>query len=55
MVELLESYRPAPGQLSDPDLRGWEWHYLWRLSHQELGCSRSLPVKTGAIGLGFRC
>ncbi len=29
---LLDLLRPAPGQ---PDLRGWEWRYLWQLSHQE--------------------
>jgi WD40 repeat protein len=23
-------------QHGDPDLRGWEWHYLWRLCHDEL-------------------
>ncbi len=32
--ELLERYRqPAPGQA---DLRGWEWHYQWRLCHADL-------------------
>ncbi len=29
---LLDLLRPAPGQ---PDLRGWEWRYLWQLSHEE--------------------
>ncbi len=29
---LLDLLRPAPGQL---DLRGWEWRYLWQLSHEE--------------------
>jgi hypothetical protein len=28
--ELLESHLPHPG---DEDLRGFEWYYLWRLSH----------------------
>src|SRR5262245_16113713 len=32
-VELLEGQRPAPGE---EDLRGFEWHYLWRLCHGEL-------------------
>jgi WD40 repeat protein len=32
MVRLLESHRPN----GEPDLRGWEWYYLWRLCHQEL-------------------
>ena len=25
-LELLEAHRPKPGQ---PDLRGFEWHYMW--------------------------
>src|SRR5947209_18586524 len=29
---LLEETRPKPGQ---PDLRGFEWYYLWRLCHQQ--------------------
>src|SRR5262245_21105823 len=29
--ELLESHRPRSG---DEDLRGFEWYYLWRLSHR---------------------
>lgn len=29
-VELLRGQEPQPGQ---PDLRGFEWHYLWRLCH----------------------
>jgi eukaryotic-like serine/threonine-protein kinase len=31
--ELLERHRPKPGET---DLRGFEWHYLRRLPHQEL-------------------
>jgi len=31
-VELLDKHRPRPG---DPDLRGWEWRYLWRLSRSD--------------------
>ena len=31
--ELLEQHRPKPGE---PDLRGFEWHYLRRLCHSEL-------------------
>ena len=31
--ELLDAHRPKPGE---PDLRGFEWHYLHRLSHAEL-------------------
>jgi serine/threonine protein kinase len=33
MVELLERHRPKPGE---SDLRGFEWHYLYRLSHSDL-------------------
>ncbi len=29
---LLQEYKPAPGE---PDLRGWEWHYMNRLCHSE--------------------
>jgi hypothetical protein len=32
LYRLLENHRPAVGQ---DDLRGFEWHYLWRLSHEE--------------------
>jgi len=32
--ELLESQMPV--HTGGVDLRGWEWHYLWRLSHSEL-------------------
>jgi WD40 repeat protein len=31
-LTLLGETRPQPGQ---PDLRGFEWYYLWRLCHQE--------------------
>jgi eukaryotic-like serine/threonine-protein kinase len=31
--ELLEQHRPKPGE---SDLRGFEWHYLYRLCHAEL-------------------
>ena len=29
---LLDLLRPAPGE---PDLRGWEWRYLWQLGHED--------------------
>jgi WD40 repeat protein len=32
MLELLDKHRPKPGE---PDLRGFEWHYLYRLSHPD--------------------
>jgi WD40 repeat protein len=35
--ELLASHRPHPG---DEDLRGFEWYYLWRLSHRFLSILR---------------
>ncbi len=31
-LELLERHRPQPGE---PDLRGFEWHYLWRQCHDD--------------------
>jgi WD40 repeat protein len=31
-LKLLEVHRPTPGQ---QDLRGFEWHYLWKLCHRE--------------------
>jgi WD40 repeat protein len=39
---LLRATRPAPGK---PDLRGWEWHYLWRTLHKE---RRSMTAPGGA-------
>ena len=35
--ELLALHRPHPG---DEDLRGFEWYYLWRLSHRFLSILR---------------
>ncbi|MGH9934954.1 MAG: protein kinase domain-containing protein, partial [Blastocatellia bacterium] len=36
LLETLESYQPAPGaRPEEEDLRGFEWYYLWRLSHRE--------------------
>src|SRR5205807_2609958 len=34
MVQLLEEVKPR--QPGDEDLRGFEWHYLWRLGHTEV-------------------
>ena len=34
MVELLEKHRPKTGE--SRTLRGFEWHYLYRLCHAEL-------------------
>ncbi|HMY71875.1 MAG TPA: hypothetical protein PLQ88_08565, partial [Blastocatellia bacterium] len=33
VLELLTAQIPKP---SEPDLRGFEWHYLWRISHTEI-------------------
>lgn len=33
VVSLLEAHRPAPDAT---DLRGFEWHYLWRRCHRDL-------------------
>ncbi len=38
--ELLEGQRPRPGE---SDLRGFEWHYLWRLSHGAYASWRPWP------------
>jgi WD40 repeat protein/tRNA A-37 threonylcarbamoyl transferase component Bud32 len=32
MAERLNELRPRPGQ---EDIRGWEWHFLWRLAQNE--------------------
>jgi hypothetical protein len=42
---LLERHRPKPGET---DLRGFEWRYLYRLSHAEL-----LTLKPGNHGVAF--
>ncbi len=34
VLELLERHRPQ--RVDEPDLRGFEWHYLWRLCHSAL-------------------
>jgi WD40 repeat protein/predicted Ser/Thr protein kinase len=33
VLDLLKRHQPRPGE---KDLRGWEWHYQWRLCHDEL-------------------
>jgi eukaryotic-like serine/threonine-protein kinase len=40
LVMLLEKHRPAPGE---EDVRGFEWHYLWRLCHGERTLLRGHP------------
>jgi WD40 repeat protein/tetratricopeptide (TPR) repeat protein len=43
LVMLLEKHRPPAGE---PDVRGFEWHYLWRLCH---GARLALGGLTGYI------
>lgn len=45
--QLLDGLRPTPGQ---NDLRGFEWHYLWRLSHRD---AVALPQEVAIICLAF--
>src|SRR4030095_6598882 len=42
-MELLDEVRPRPGE---PDMRGWEWRYLWRLCHLDL---QTLRGHTGRV------
>jgi WD40 repeat protein/predicted Ser/Thr protein kinase len=45
---LLEGLQPANGE---SDLRGWEWHYLWRLGH---GAARTVgSLLPGAMDMAF--
>ena len=64
-VQLLDKHRPAPGE---PDLRGFEWRYLWQLSRgdehvafpTQEGPVQSLAVSPGGdllaagVALGLR-
>jgi WD40 repeat protein/serine/threonine protein kinase len=43
-AELLELHRPKSGEM---DLRGFEWHYLYRLCHSDL---LTLKGHTGGVG-----
>jgi WD40 repeat protein len=48
VLELLEGHRPdQPGQ---EDLRGFEWHYLWRLCHRELVTIRGHTSPVNDLG-----
>jgi serine/threonine protein kinase len=47
VLEILNETTPKPGQ---PDLRGWEWHYLDRLTRPE-GRSFSLPGEGISYGV----
>ncbi|HEX4072546.1 MAG TPA: serine/threonine-protein kinase, partial [Planctomycetaceae bacterium] len=50
VCELLESQLPE--QTGGVDLRGWEWHYLWRLSHSELR-RLTFPDSSAPLCLAF--
>jgi WD40 repeat protein len=54
MAELLGGLRPGPGEA---DLRGFEWHLLWRLAQNErLLCGHRGPVSALAVSPdGRRC
>ena len=46
---LIERHRPSPGE---PDLRGWEWRYLWDQTRSDALhelCRLSTPVRTLTI------
>jgi len=43
-VQLLEKHRPVPGE---PDLRGFEWRYLWQLSRGDEHVA--LPAQESAV------
>ncbi|MEQ8788013.1 MAG: protein kinase [Pirellulaceae bacterium] len=47
MLDLLEAHRPA---VEEQDLRGFEWHYLWRLAH-----SARLSIDTGNHAFDMAC
>ena len=47
VLQILEQHRPAEGE---EDLRGFEWHYLWRLAHSE-----RLSIDTGNDAYDLAC
>jgi WD40 repeat protein len=51
VLELLEAQRPGPGE---EDLRGFEWHYLWRLCHRaRLHLHRGDPLNSPVDDASF--
>jgi eukaryotic-like serine/threonine-protein kinase len=50
VTELLNSQMPE--HTGGVDLRGWEWRYLWRLSHSELR-RLTFPNDAAALSLAF--
>jgi WD40 repeat protein/serine/threonine protein kinase len=48
VLDLLNQHRPKPGE---PDLRGFEWHYLNRLCHQEQLTLKGHSSKVGGVAI----
>ena len=46
LSRLLDSLRPKPGE---PDRRGWEWRYLWRLGHEDRLTLRSKDAVVSGV------
>jgi WD40 repeat protein/serine/threonine protein kinase len=47
--DLLKGHAPKPGR---PDLRGWEWRYLWQLCRSDATytlCERRYPIRSLSI------
>ena len=47
MLKLLEGLKPRPGH---ENVRGFEWYYLWRLSHNDLATFKLWDVNAGDAG-----
>jgi hypothetical protein len=48
---LLERHRPKPGE---PDLRGWEWRYLWQLTRSSALATLMTLIPAGSLFFGKR-
>jgi eukaryotic-like serine/threonine-protein kinase len=48
-TDLLDQHRPEPGR---PDLRGWEWRYLWRLCRPG-HCMEVADLNEGIAAMSF--
>jgi WD40 repeat protein len=46
MLDLLARHVPAPGA---PDLRGFEWHYLWHQAHKATTDWQAFAIKPGQV------
>ena len=51
VVDLLDGDGCRPARPGDPDLRGWEWHYLRRLCGKELRSFNAHPANLISIAL----